>query len=335
MMRRAPRRPRSAPRVHVIASLGGHLELLDALRPVLDEYSTTWITSEGARAHHLRDLGQRVLTLPRLDRSRLSARALVSSTGLAVRERPEIVVSSGAGLALPFCAASRTFGAQLIFAETMARVDSPSMTGRQMARLGAKMFVQWPELAAHYPRAQVCRPLLLEGLGEIDPGPGRGTFVTVGSHDQGFARLADLVGDAASRGRLPRPIVVQDGVAEARPQWADVHHRFVSPDAFGELVSASAIVVTHGGAGAIATALARGRRPIVVPRRKAFSEHVDDHQLELVGKLAALGLVIRGDEGIDLATLAAARTAVQPTPALIAHPSLRDEVAVALATAAG
>lgn len=326
-------RNRRPPTVYIAASLGGHLELLEALAPATDDFAKVWITSEGVRAQRLRERGESVMAVPRLDRSAPSAHAVTQSVGLALRERPKLVLTSGAGLVVPFCAVSRSLGASIVFVETMARVGRPSMSGRVVSRLGARVFVQWKELASAYREATVCRPILLAGVGESEAPPGAGTFVTVGSHDQPFSRLMGLVGDAAQAGYLPRPIILQGGTGAYAPTWADEHHPFVSPDAFRSLIESAAVVITHGGAGAMATALHLGRKPIVVPRLKRWAEHVDDHQLDLAGKLEALRLVVRGDDGISAEVTRAALTPVERTPELSDGLPLEAAVRDALVTA--
>ncbi|WP_346621275.1 glycosyltransferase [Blastococcus montanus] len=281
-------------RVHLIASLGGHLELLHALAPALADHDRTWTTSEGSRAEELRRSGETVRTLPRLDRGSVRIASFLAGIRLAVRERPELVISSGAGLTVPFAITARLLGARLIFVETMARVTSGSLSGRILSRLGADMVVQWPELRQVYPRAAVCRPTLLESVGESPAPDGRGTFVTVGSHDVPFDRLLEWVDDAADRGLLPEPITVQQGVSTRVPR----HGRatpFVSPGEFVAAVRDARVVVTHAGAGAIATALRAGRTPLVMAREAARGEHVDDHQKQLVTRLDQMGLVVLVD----------------------------------------
>ncbi len=296
--------------VHLVASLGGHMALLAALSSSLTSYRRVWVTSEGAYAKSLQERGETVRTLPRLDRSTFSLKAAAASAALAVRERPRIILTSGAGLTIPFCVAGRARGASIIFTETMARVGAPSTSARAAARLGADMFVQWPDLVPLLPGAVLCRPLLLEGAGRLATTATRdtGTFVTLGSHDQPFRRLANLVEAAADAGLLPRPIVVQDGTVSQAPRWADAHHAYVSPEAFRARVGRSAIVITHAGAGAMGVCLELGHRPIVVPRRRSFAEHVDDHQFDLAIKLESLGLILRGDEGFTVELIEQARS---------------------------
>lgn len=284
------------PSVHLVASLGGHLELLTSMRDALEGVDRVWVTSEGSRAESLRQQGDRVRTLPRLDRSSATVRAVLSGILLAVRERPRLVVTSGAGLAVPFCLTARLLGATIVFVETMARVRTGSASGRLLSRVTPHVLVQWPELAAVYPRAVVCRPALLEGVAAVGGRGGRGTFVTVGSHDQPFERLLRLVGSAIEVGTVPGPVFVQRGVSATAVNGAE-STAFVTPSEFLERTSEAAVVVAHGGAGAIATALRAGRRPVVVARRQVAGEHVDDHQEELVAKLAELGLVVLVEDG--------------------------------------
>jgi UDP-N-acetylglucosamine transferase subunit ALG13 len=61
------------------------------------------------------------------------------------------------------------------------------------------------------------------------------------------------------------------------------------------------IVITHAGVATIVDAVRAGHRPIVIPRRQHFHEHVDDHQLQIVSALAGLGVVTPLYNGIDLA----------------------------------
>src|SRR5262249_33625213 len=58
-----------------------------------------------------------------------------------------------------------------------------------------------------------------------------------------------------------------------------------------ELVRKARAVVSHAGVGSMLTALANGKRPIIVPRLHRFGEAVDDHQLQFARRLEAAGLV--------------------------------------------
>lgn len=316
------------PRIHLVGSLGGHLELLEQLAPALSAYDLVWVTSVGAKSEALARSGQTVRLVPRLDRTSLTLRTLRRTATVAWRERPRLVITSGAGLAIPFCAAARAQGARLVFVETMARVTSGSATGRLLSRFSEEMVVQWPELTAVYPGAKVCRPALLDQVDAVGGQSGAGTFVTFGSHDQPFGRLMDAVRQAAADGLLPSPITVQSGHTPADGHDDGIKYvPYMPPEAFRARVSAAEVVIAHGGAGAIATALRAGKRPIVMRRRVERGEHVDDHQDEIVNKLAELGLIVRADRGIGSDEVRRTGEATRPPSELRRYPSVTEHVA--------
>ena len=58
----------------------------------------------------------------------------------------------------------------------------------------------------------------------------------------------------------------------------------------------AAVVITHGGTGAIIGAVKKGKKVIAVPRRAKYGEHVDDHQLQLVSQFRDLNLICECDD---------------------------------------
>jgi UDP-N-acetylglucosamine transferase subunit ALG13 len=68
-----------------------------------------------------------------------------------------------------------------------------------------------------------------------------------------------------------------------------------------DLMSASTVVVSHGGPTTISEARRAGHRPLVVPRRASLGEHVDDHQVRFTDRLARSGLIDVVDDAGQLA----------------------------------
>lgn len=60
----------------------------------------------------------------------------------------------------------------------------------------------------------------------------------------------------------------------------------------------SDVVITHAGIGSVMSAIQAGKRPVIVPRRKRFKEHVDDHQAGIAAELERRALVfyVEADE---------------------------------------
>jgi UDP-N-acetylglucosamine transferase subunit ALG13 len=112
-------------------------------------------------------------------------------------------------------------------------------------------------------------------------------FVTVGTNEARFDRLLQAVANLPPE----EDVVVQHGhSARIHPPGAAVVD-FMPFHAAVETIRAARVVVTHAGVGSIMIAVANGKRPIVVPRLRAFAEAVDDHQLQLGRRFARAGLV--------------------------------------------
>lgn len=127
-------------------------------------------------------------------------------------------------------------------------------------------------------------------------------FVTVGNATQGFERLLKAADDAAGNGIFgDEQVFMQTG---NNPNFRASHCQqepFVEMHRFEALLKDASLVISHGGAGTLINLLQNGRVPIVMPRRRRYSEHVDDHQVELVKALSAEGRVIPVYEPEDLA----------------------------------
>jgi UDP-N-acetylglucosamine transferase subunit ALG13 len=287
-----------------------------------------WLTVDGPRSQSLREAGEEVHTVPTFDLDHFNFSNPLQSAILALKLRPRFVVTTGAGVVFTFAFLSWLFGAKVIFVETMARVSEPSKTGAALARIARLHIVQWPELKRHFPRAKLCRPALLPDHVELDV-TGRGTFVSLGTHPEPFERLLDMVDAALVAGLLPGPCVVQGKAASRSPRMRYVDT--MTPVEFQKVLGASRYVVGHAGAGFVSTALAHGRRPIVLPRLSSHGEHVDDHQLQLARKLAQLGLVVSAANGLSAETVAAVDEPLSNDDVFAGLPAATDLISRCLA----
>lgn len=116
-------------------------------------------------------------------------------------------------------------------------------------------------------------------------------FVTVGSSTIPFDRLLRALDDV----NMDEPLVVQHGASTIRPRRADCVD-FLDYETFIELVRGARVMITHAGVGSIMTALSERKRPIVVPRRSAYGEAVDDHQVGFARRAGERGLVTLVEE---------------------------------------
>jgi UDP-N-acetylglucosamine transferase subunit ALG13 len=117
-------------------------------------------------------------------------------------------------------------------------------------------------------------------------------FVTVGTATQGFPRLLRAVDEHAGAGLFgEEPVLMQVGsTRDFIPRHAEWRPFWPRPE-FDRLVREASLIVMHGGA-TVLEVVRLGKVPVVMPRRKKYGEHVNDHQLELVELLAAEGRLV-------------------------------------------
>ena len=86
-----------------------------------------------------------------------SLKALVINSLLAWktirRERPDLIVSTGAAVAVPFFYIGKLFGAKTVYIEVFDRIDKPTMTGKLVYPITDTFVVQWEEMKQVYPKA--------------------------------------------------------------------------------------------------------------------------------------------------------------------------------------
>jgi UDP-N-acetylglucosamine transferase subunit ALG13 len=112
-------------------------------------------------------------------------------------------------------------------------------------------------------------------------------FGTVGTHDAPFDRLVQALDNVAAT--LEEQVVIQTGSSKLQLRFASGIGLLTSHE-FADLMRQARIIVTHGG-DTILEAVDYGAAVVVVPRRRAFGEVIDDHQVELAEALAARRLV--------------------------------------------
>ena len=79
---------------------------------------------------------------------------IVMSAIYLIKEKPSIVITTGAGASYPTCRFAKIFGGKVIYIESFAKLNNESVTGRMVYPFADKFFVQWPEMLSVYPRAE-------------------------------------------------------------------------------------------------------------------------------------------------------------------------------------
>jgi UDP-N-acetylglucosamine:LPS N-acetylglucosamine transferase len=148
-------------RVLLACSTGGHLGQLDALRPWWSEHERHWITFDKPDARSL--LAGESISWAYHPTTRNLVN-LIRNFGVALRVlrrfRPEVVVSTGAAVAVPVFYLARLLGIRTVYIEVYDRIDSSTLTGRLCRPVSDLFMVQWEEQLKLYPGALMIGQLL-------------------------------------------------------------------------------------------------------------------------------------------------------------------------------
>ena len=108
-------------------------------------------------------------------------------------------------------------------------------------------------------------------------------FVTVGTHEQSFDRLVGYMDNWAEK--HDEKVIIQTGYSTFEPEHCEWKRSYPYQRML-QMISESRIVITHGGPSSFIIPLQSSKIPIVVPRKKKFHEHINDHQVEFSRQFA-------------------------------------------------
>jgi UDP-N-acetylglucosamine:LPS N-acetylglucosamine transferase len=134
-------------RLLLVSSTGGHLLQLVALRDAWEGFEHVWVTFDAADSRALL-AGEQVVHAhgPTNRNVPNQLRNLVLAWQVVRRVRPAVMVTTGAGVAVPFAWVGRLFGARVVYVESLTRIDQASLTYRLIRPVVSRTYVQWPEL---------------------------------------------------------------------------------------------------------------------------------------------------------------------------------------------
>lgn len=118
-------------------------------------------------------------------------------------------------------------------------------------------------------------------------------FVTVGTQPNGFLRCLKEVESLIETYHIEEEVVAQIGNTDFKTDKFKTI-TFTGENEFKEYIAKATIVITHAGSGAIFNSIKAGKKVIAMARLHDFNEMADNHQTELVKKLANEGYIIDG-----------------------------------------
>ena len=132
----------------IVCSTGGHLLQMQELHEAWEPFERVWVTFDKSDSRSLlRDervvhaFGPTNRNVPNLLRNLRLAFSVLR------RERPSAILTTGAGVAVPFAWIGKLLGIPTIYVESVTRIEGLSLSGRMIAPVAKQLYAQWPELA--------------------------------------------------------------------------------------------------------------------------------------------------------------------------------------------
>ncbi|MCI1477118.1 MAG: UDP-N-acetylglucosamine transferase subunit ALG14 [Clostridium beijerinckii] len=147
-------------KVCFITSSGGHLTHLIQLKEWWKDKERFWVTFEKEDSKSiLKDEKKYWCYFPTNRNIKNLFKNTFLSIKILLKEKPDLIVSTGAAPAIPFFYIGKLFGAKVVYIEVYDRIEKPTITGKVVYPISDLFILQWEEQKKFYPRGQV-----LEGL---------------------------------------------------------------------------------------------------------------------------------------------------------------------------
>ncbi|WNN68180.1 MULTISPECIES: PssD/Cps14F family polysaccharide biosynthesis glycosyltransferase [Lactococcus] len=141
-------------KVALVGSSGGHLTHLYLLKKFWENEDRFWVTFDKTDA---KSILKEERFYPCYYPTNRNVKNTIKNTILAFKilrkEKPDLIISSGAAVAVPFFWLGKLFGAKTVYIEIFDRIDKPTLTGKLVYPVTDKFIVQWEELKKVYPKA--------------------------------------------------------------------------------------------------------------------------------------------------------------------------------------
>ena len=137
-------------KICLTASSGGHFNQIIKLLPILNKHEIFFITPATHMKRLLKKYKTYFVSNPVRNPFKFVIHSFVSLS-ILLKERPNVVISTGAGLTVPVCFLAKfLLRSKIIFIESFSRIDSPSLTGKMVFPISDVFIVQWKRLLKFY-----------------------------------------------------------------------------------------------------------------------------------------------------------------------------------------
>ncbi len=142
-------------RICLAASAGGHISQLLKLAESWKGHETFCVTTTEVVREKLSRFGA-VYVVGECNRQHLLrvVKVLMRCIKIMVKEKPDVVLSTGAAAGCLLCLLGKILGAKVIWIDSITNVERISLSGRMVRCVADLFLVQWPELAGQYKKVE-------------------------------------------------------------------------------------------------------------------------------------------------------------------------------------
>ena len=135
-------------KICLACSAGGHLTEMLQIKDAVKGHDVFFLTYE---AENSRDLGYRTHFVENVTRNPITLlKNAVQTLRVLLRERPGLIISTGAGVAVPACYLGKLLGSRVVFIETFCMPTRGSLSGRFAYPVADRFLLQWREQSKNY-----------------------------------------------------------------------------------------------------------------------------------------------------------------------------------------
>jgi UDP-N-acetylglucosamine:LPS N-acetylglucosamine transferase len=138
------------------ASSGGHFEQISMLKTLMEKYDSFLVTEKTDYSFKIDNENMYFLNQVNRNEKFVLFKLLgISCTSLYIflKEKPDLVITTGVLAVIPLCLIAKLFGKKLIYIESFAKISSPNKSGELLYKYADQFYVQWPQMKNVYPNA--------------------------------------------------------------------------------------------------------------------------------------------------------------------------------------
>jgi len=141
-------------KICLTCSPGGHLFQILQLKKIYKKYNHFFLTFEKLTTKDL-EKKERVYFIKNPKRNPLDTLiSFFQSIFIFLKEKPDVIISTGAGVTIPICYLAKLFMRKVIYIESFSRVNRPSLAGKLGYIVADLFIVQWRPLLKFYKKAK-------------------------------------------------------------------------------------------------------------------------------------------------------------------------------------